>query len=526
MNLLKFNVIGNSACRLAMWLSLLLFSVSSIMAQAVRKNIDVLDPTELATYEHALRIMKDRSNANPFDKTGYAWQAWVHNSLHLSYPESEEDQVKFNRKAFEAETRKWNREKPRDLRHLSDRTYYEWALKRASESQNSPEFRGIKWIDGFPGKCEHGKDLFLTWHRAQFYYFEKILQDTNPEGRLVDSEGESYPTKNLGVPFWNYTISSTGSRYPKAFEDRNSILFHQYRAWKPTVDPPAKRELFSKLLIDKWLNFGGGPTRRGVFESQLHDHIHGSYVGGGGEPIYDGFRPSMVTTTTAAYDPIFYSFHAYIDYALDAWITNNGTDQITGMTALRSEQDAKYHPPGHLIPAESDPHMGSAKLYFSSRALGYRYEVSEGSPFDSEEVTEIIASTNPSSFGKVEVSPYYTFYIQNSSVKPLASVEHVKTTSFSLDETESWPRIVKAVPDPTYITDSYQVDIYIHPEGVVADLESEAFRKKYFVSWGALWVELDLPVSSLELDITEHLENLSEIYGKGNFILLTNINQY
>jgi len=32
-----------------------------------------------------------------------------------------------------------------------------------------------------PGMCEHGKDLFLPWHRAEFYYFEKILQGADPD---------------------------------------------------------------------------------------------------------------------------------------------------------------------------------------------------------------------------------------------------------------------------------------------------------------------------------------------------------
>jgi hypothetical protein len=38
---------------------------------AKRKNIDALNATELAAYEHAIKIVKDRSAANPNDPNGY-----------------------------------------------------------------------------------------------------------------------------------------------------------------------------------------------------------------------------------------------------------------------------------------------------------------------------------------------------------------------------------------------------------------------------------------------------------------------
>ena len=54
----------------------------------LRKNIDLLTKDELAAYEHAIQILKDRSNVNPYDKTGYLWQAWVHNCPFIWQPAS------------------------------------------------------------------------------------------------------------------------------------------------------------------------------------------------------------------------------------------------------------------------------------------------------------------------------------------------------------------------------------------------------------------------------------------------------
>ena len=60
--------------------------VAAANAQPKRKNIDLLSADELAAYEHAIQILKDRSAANPFDRTGYLWQAWVHNCPFIRQP--------------------------------------------------------------------------------------------------------------------------------------------------------------------------------------------------------------------------------------------------------------------------------------------------------------------------------------------------------------------------------------------------------------------------------------------------------
>src|SRR5262249_45978742 len=99
----------------------------------LRKNIDLLTAEELAAYEHAIQILKDRSAANAFDRTGYLWQAWVHNCAVIWQPAN--------------------------------------GVGSHSDQCDNPAGQPPRgFIAVYPGMCEHHKDLFLVWHRAQFYY--------------------------------------------------------------------------------------------------------------------------------------------------------------------------------------------------------------------------------------------------------------------------------------------------------------------------------------------------------------------
>ena len=149
----------------------LLVATSSALADDIvkRKSIDKLTAQELAAYEHAIQIMKDRSKANQYDKSGFLWQAWVHNCPAVWVPKDGKDDGREPLCDF------WEGREPDDT---------------------------SKYNLAHPGMCEHGKDLFLPWHRAEFYYFEKILQATDPDGVITDSRGQKGPsTKNVPVPW-------------------------------------------------------------------------------------------------------------------------------------------------------------------------------------------------------------------------------------------------------------------------------------------------------------------------------------
>jgi len=85
-------------------------------APAKRKNIDALPAPELDAYKHAIKIVKDRSAANPDDPNGYAFWAGLHDNF--------------------------------------DETIH--------------------------SGCAHFSEKFFPWHRRYLSDFERVLQQTDP----------------------------------------------------------------------------------------------------------------------------------------------------------------------------------------------------------------------------------------------------------------------------------------------------------------------------------------------------------
>src|SRR6266851_844013 len=335
--------------RLTIILSVLVVALAGgAAAQAPqRKNIDLLTAEELSAYEHAIQILKDRSVANPHDKTGYVWQAWVHNCPFIWQPASG-----IGASGSHGEN--------------------------CDDAQSQPD-PGL--VAAFPGVCEHRKDLFLVWHRAEFYYFEQILRSADPDGTVTDSRGVTGPsTRNVAVPFWNWTRPPSGKRYPKAFEEKKSPLHHNNR--KQDALTAEEKELFKQvtsptaiaaLVYDPdWKKFGGYPQEApvggyGQFESEHHNPMHASYFGG-----------DMADPKRAALDPAFFSFHAYVDLVFQLWLDQHGTQSITSPSHfLKATQPVTVTPvPGHVQGA-GIASMGQAGIYFNLANLGYGYEVTD-----------------------------------------------------------------------------------------------------------------------------------------------------
>src|SRR5215510_13381947 len=95
----------------ALSISLMLLGISSVAAQQAatqpanqttvadsvparevhyRKNIDDLSESELAAFEHAFKRMKEKSQTNIYDRTGFLWNAWIHNCSAVDAPDTRE----------------------------------------------------------------------------------------------------------------------------------------------------------------------------------------------------------------------------------------------------------------------------------------------------------------------------------------------------------------------------------------------------------------------------------------------------
>ena len=426
-----------------------------------RKNIDNLTTQELAAFEHAIQIMKDRSAKNQYDKSGYLWQAWVHNCPSKWVPKNGKEDGRKPVCDF------WERERP------DDPSKYELA---------------------HPGMCEHGKDLFLPWHRAQFYYFERILQGTDPDGTIADSRGKTGPsTKNVTVPYWNWTRPPTGGRYPAAYENLTSPLFHKNRASDPIAPGSAFPFATSFLLgymvhFQDWPTFGGFAKGTkggfGSFEAVVHNPMHSTYMAG-----------DMGDPGTAALDPVFFAFHAFIDLLYENWLAVHGKDNVSSQNFfLRGEQPTDISNPPGFTPGAGKPSMGQVKLYFDTKALGYEYEVaSEDRLPNRAELTKILGledSQDPPVFGTATRS-LFTRLLERSRIQPNSAPNFIRTfdvtipaaTAISLKQ-----QFFATFERNQHEADlSYQMDVYLYPKSAPFDAASLPFRSRYLATLGAHW---------------------------------------
>ena len=232
----------------------------------------------------------------------------------------------------------------KNIRNLSDNelTTLRNAFERLMSITDNRGYGFIAGIHGIPQhKCKHGESgtaadpnfrLFLPWHRAYLYWFEKYLQD---------AAGNS----NIGIPWWNYASSITrtegipnalsqsivnGNKNPlysyhvKLPDDTNLAEFNRQTGCQKTLEYdthrntlsndspllPSQQEIDSLLALRDYGDFSDGLE-------EIHNRIHGWIGGQCGDMSYVPF---------AAFDPIFWIHHSMIDRLFYLWQQNPGHD--------------------------------------------------------------------------------------------------------------------------------------------------------------------------------------------------------
>jgi tyrosinase-like protein len=207
---------------------------------------------------------------------------------------------------------------------------YKIAVQVLMDRDKDPNHKDdpVNWIDngynyfanlhdlfvGDQSGCIHGSEVFLPWHRELLYRFELAIRAAKP-GR----------TDNLTIPYWDWTQKPSGVGYPKAFEDPSSVLYRAIRNRIPTFFYDANT--IERVIVDTqdWVEFAGDPCslkpncsggkncskcpsfKYGALESPYHNNMH------------DGMGPTMENPATAVEDPVFWSFHAFIDQIYQRW---------------------------------------------------------------------------------------------------------------------------------------------------------------------------------------------------------------
>jgi tyrosinase len=230
------------------------------------------------------------------------------------------------------------------------------ALRRAiTATQAIADERGYQYWAGvhglpLPMYCQHGTPLFVAWHRAYLYYFEKALQDQVP---------------GVMLPWWDWT-AGTPQAIPPAYADEQ-VAGQSNPLFSSPIQPPGREPggpdrtnrhagdpqappLPTSDVVTALLAHGDFTD----FQNQLEDLHNGVHVWVGG---------TMSDIATAAYDPLFWAHHTMIDRLWRLW-------QVMHPAGT---------PPASLLAQALPPFNMTVSQTVDSTALGIDYALSVAS---------------------------------------------------------------------------------------------------------------------------------------------------
>jgi len=199
----------------------------------------------------------------------------------------------------------------RSARRLSEGQLAE--LREAiTQAQKIGDDRGYQYWAGIHGMplpiyCQHGSELFLPWHRAYLYFFEKALQDRVP---------------GVTLPWWDWRDHEEA--LPAAYARARTAGGKANPLYSSPIQPSGRRQADEKRTTRELQDVRLLPTAEQVrqvranrdyftFQTQLeslHNGVHG-FVGGAGG--------AMSSVLISAYDPIFWAHHCMIDRLWYLW---------------------------------------------------------------------------------------------------------------------------------------------------------------------------------------------------------------
>lgn len=195
----------------------------------------------------------------------------------------------------------------RDARRLTTGQLADLRLA-ITEAQQVKDDRGYQAWAGIHGlplpiSCTHHSTLFLPWHRAYLYFFEKALQDRVP---------------GVTLPWWDWTKDQADVPVPYrvARVNRKRNPLHD-----SPIQPSGRRDPNETRTFREPGQFASLPTQADLdavmantdfftFQTQLeslHDAVH-VWTGG-----------TMGDISVAAYDPVFWAHHCMVDRIWYLW---------------------------------------------------------------------------------------------------------------------------------------------------------------------------------------------------------------
>lgn len=221
------------------------------------------------------------------------------------------------------------------------------AVMAISDDRGYQHHAGIHGLP-LPMYCTHQSPLFLPWHRAYLYFFEKALQDQVPGTTLpwwdwtrahADGVPPAYRHRRSpdGTP--NPLAGSAIQRSGRPPGGRARTRRRPGGRDAPPLPPPG--EISALLALDDFLDF------QDQLES-VHNGVH-LWVGG-----------TMRNIATAAYDPIFWAHHSMVDRLWRLWQLRHPTAGV----------------PAALLGLALPPFPMTVAETIDSNTLGYDYAAS------------------------------------------------------------------------------------------------------------------------------------------------------
>ncbi|MDQ3918958.1 MAG: tyrosinase family protein, partial [Acidobacteriota bacterium] len=345
--------------------------------------------------------------------------------------------------------------KRKDINELSadELANYVHALDilRARSAQNPDDESGYDFQAGlhndvFIGPCEHGNDLFLAWHRCHLHHFEKLLQESDPPR-----------TQGVTIPYWDWLHKEAGARkFPDAFY-RPGLSGQRNEASLPL--PPDTLDIVTGE--PDWNKFGGYPkddpiNNYGKLELGPHNYMHPQYIGG-----------KMAFPGTAAEDPIYFSFHCFIDLLWAEWQRRNGEPPATSPDAdLRGFLPKPKH---------------KARDFQRTTDLDYEYEYTDRL----KQAFEVSQPPPPPPQGLLLTERLEPLFADTVSAEMLKK----SSAAFALPKLATTPTsaTLRLRDLKVPVTGSYMLRAFVHPKGVPFDANSKEFEERYYVGYVSLW---------------------------------------
>jgi Common central domain of tyrosinase len=321
--------------------------------------------------------------------------------------------------------------------------------KRSAEDPDDVtgyDFQAALHNDSLVGPCEHGNDRFFPWHRAHLHYFELLLQAADPPR-----------TTNVTIPYWDWIHPQDGRKFPAAFDLPG--LFSEGR--NPDTEDGLPPDTVAIVTGEpSWPQFGGYPNNDpngdyGKLELGPHNYMHGTFIDG-----------RMGDPDTAAEDPIYFSFHAFIDLLWFEWQRRNDMPPVTSPEVVLRGFAAQ---PQHLLGDFADP--GALELdYEYTDRLNDAFRVEPPAP--ARELGRFLTAEP----------------LERRFSEPLSeALRSEGGLDFTVPAVEAAPATVVRLQLNVPATGSYTVFGYLHPSELTYAPDDPAFVESWRIGYAALW---------------------------------------